>query len=88
MNITQLIEELDEIRELHGNIEVRWAAQPNWPFAYSIGGIVVDNDEEYEDEEKEESEDGEEPIAYIGEGRQLEYLNGSVKTILENHGIW
>lgn len=88
MNITRLIEELEEIREMHGDIEVRYASQPNWPFAWTIGGIVVDDGYGCEEDDEEAPEELEEPIAYIGEGRQLDYLNGSVKNLLQNNGIW
>lgn len=88
MNIRELIEELREIEENYGDIEVRWAAQPAWPFAYSIGGVIVDDGQEYEDDGDTEPEELEEPIAYIGEGSQLEYLKGSVKNTLQNNGIW
>lgn len=65
MRVDELIEELQYIREMHGNIECRLAIQPRWPFEHSISQIAtatLDNNSE------------EEVIAYIAEGNQLDYL--------------
>lgn len=70
MRVDELIEELQYIREMHGDIECRLAIQPRWPFEHSISTIAaatldVDNSEE--------------TIAYIAEGNQLDYLPGAAR---------
>lgn len=47
MTVTELIEELEALREdCGGETEVRFASQPNWPFEYSIGEVVSTSSEE------------------------------------------
>lgn len=79
MTINEMIETLKDLAEEFGeDAEVRLAQQPNWPFEYSIGGIVgvdLSEDEEEEDDQKEK-------IVYIGEGRQLGYLSGCASSEL------
>ena len=42
MDINQLIEELEELKEEHGgDTEVRIAQQPNYPFEYNVGKVVA-----------------------------------------------
>jgi len=72
MRVDELIEELQYIREMHGDIECRLAIQPSWPFRNAfrcsqIATATLDNSEE------------EEVIAYIAEGNQLDYLPGAAK---------
>lgn len=44
MNIREMIEQLEEIAQAHGDeIEVRIAEQPHWPFENSISQIVAVN---------------------------------------------
>jgi hypothetical protein len=88
MNINHLIRELQDIRDQHGNIEVRLANQPNWPIEYSIAGIVVNDPSEQIDSDDNECEDECETVAFIGEGSQIGYLSGRTKQILENTGVW
>lgn len=91
MDLDDVIEELQSLREIYGgNTEVRLAMQPNWPFEYSIGGIVVNDPEEQIDSENEdEGEDNEErPVVFIGEGSQIGYLSGRSNNILKSNGIW
>lgn len=90
MNITDLIEQLQEIHENYGDIEVRLATQPNWPFADEVAGVAVDDPSENIngfEEEDEEPRDGE-VIAYIGQGSQIEYLSGHAKKSLQNSSVW
>ena len=44
MNIRDLIDTLEEIAEASedgGNLEVRFASQPNWPFEYSVSDVLL-----------------------------------------------
>ena len=56
---------------LDDDTQVRFAAQPNWPFEYSISDatlVTVDrNDHKPTD------------VLYLGEGRQIGYLPGEAK---------
>jgi len=73
MRVDKLIEELQYIREMHGDIECRLAIQPRWPFEHSISEIAtatLDNSSE------------EEVIAYIAQGDQLDYLPGAARNEL------
>jgi hypothetical protein len=61
MNITQLIEELEYLKEtVGGDAEVRWAAQPQYPFEYSIDETIVHVQN----------------VVYLAEGSQIGYLPG------------
>ena len=64
MNINDLIENLEQLREEHGDdIELRYASQPQWAFENSIS-----------DNELQVVEiDGEKRI-YLAEGHQIGYL--------------
>ena len=55
MNISELIEQLQDIASEHGdNIEVRLAQQPQWAFEYSMGQpVVVDLSDGDKDEARE-----------------------------------
>jgi hypothetical protein len=58
MNIAQLIETLEDIKEQVGeNTEVRFASQPNWPFEYSIRDVHPLTKEERRDRAEEELRD-------------------------------
>ena len=51
MNIREMIEVLEDIAQVHGNVEVRLMTQENWPFENSIRHIktsdeVSDGDED------------------------------------------
>ena len=47
MNIAELIEQLEEIKERVGeHAEVRYASQPSWPFENSIYGVYALTKEE------------------------------------------
>lgn len=42
MTLSDLINALEELRELHGeDVEVRLAQQPSWPFEYGLSEIVA-----------------------------------------------
>lgn len=59
MNIAQLIEELEYLKETVGeDAEVRWAAQPFHPFEYSIDETIVNVQN----------------VVYLAEGSQIGYL--------------
>ncbi len=67
MTVRELIEEL---RLLDQDATVRFASQPNWPFEYSINGVVqaiVDYKGLAQD------------IVYLEEGRQVGYLPSEAK---------
>lgn len=49
---------------------VRWAAQPAWPFAYTIGHVTDTNTDEAE------------PVVWLGEGEQVGYLPAHVADAL------
>ncbi|HEY6362265.1 MAG TPA: hypothetical protein VIX63_14225 [Vicinamibacterales bacterium] len=82
MTLNELIETLQDLAEDHGgDVEVRLAQQPRWPFEYSIGEVAVANAMDDADEDDDEEEDAtDDPdaaaVVYIGEGRQLGYLGG------------
>ena len=83
MTIKELIAELENIEELHGDLEIRLATQPNWPFEHEIDSVsVADINKEDDEDEEENPERDVEMIAYIGEGSQLGYLPGGAKNAL------
>lgn len=68
MKVKRLIEEL---QYMNPEAEVRFAAQPNWPFEYDIDSVVqVDVEDRRTDNTTE--------IVYLEEGRQIGYLPGEV----------
>lgn len=69
MTVRELIEELVQ---LDGNTEVRFASQPSWPFEYSIRSVIVAG---IEDRQTEEITD----VVYLEEGRQIGYLPSEAK---------
>jgi hypothetical protein len=82
MTIRELIDELEDLREdLGDDTEVRIAQQPSWPFAYSIGEIAatdsVDVGDKDEDGIAATEADAAPAVIYIGEGRQLGYLDSA-----------
>ena len=77
MTVSELIERLEEYRELMGDdCEVRLMTQQNWPFENNITGlcsaaeIADDNDN---DDEETEKIDEPEAVVYLCEGQQLGY---------------
>jgi hypothetical protein len=79
LTIRELIDELEDLAEEHGDeTDVRLAQQPSWPFEYSIGkveAVLVGGDDEEEDEASV-PDDLRAGVIYIAEGRQLGYLPG------------
>ena len=68
MNIAQLIEELEYLKETVGDdAEVRWAAQPGWPFEYSIDDTIIHVEEHSTSSETKN-------VVYLAEGSQIGYL--------------
>lgn len=82
MTVGELMERLDQ---LDPDSEVRWAAQPSWPFEYSIADVVPVIEDEIVDEEDAEEAMQEIPespkrddIIYLVEGTQIGYLPSHV----------
>ena len=77
MTVDELIERLEEYRELiGGDTEVRLMTQQNWPFENSICGIVSGkeiNDAADEDNPGDDDDVDDDTIVYIVEGGQLGY---------------
>ena len=77
MTVSELIERLEEYRELMGDdCEVRLMTQQNWPFENSITGLcsaaeIADDDDD--DDEETERIDEPEAVVYLCEGHQLGY---------------
>jgi hypothetical protein len=78
MTVNELIEML---QDEDPDAEVRLLMQPSWPFEYSVGGLVRDEDAPAEGSESYDPEtptdDAEEPrnIVFLVEGQQLQYGN-------------
>jgi len=73
MNLNELIERLEEYRDLHGeDCEVRLMTQQNWPFENAIIGLVsgAEINESDEDDDACVEDDA---VVYIVEGTQLKY---------------
>ena len=74
MTVRELI---DILEGFDGDMEVRIAEQPNWPFEYSIAGIAEfnPNEDDWDDEDEEENNKS---FVYIVEGRQLGYISNTL----------
>lgn len=88
MNIRELIEQLEEAAQEHGDdIEVRLAMQPNYPFEYSVGRLCVvdlhtkDGDPDGEPMDNECTAPALVHV-YLAEGSQLGYLPGAASNAL------
>jgi hypothetical protein len=69
MTAKELIEEMEwAIEQNKGDVEVRFASQPKWPFEYSIDTAVTVEVEGDDADDKEK-------VVYLSEGTQLAYLN-------------
>ena len=68
MTVGELIQELKYMDE---DATVRFASQPNWPFEYSIYGVVQTT--------VKDIRDNEEDIVYLEEGEQVGYLPKEAK---------
>ena len=82
MTLNELIERLEEYRDLHGeDCEVRLMTQQNWPFENAITGLVSGaeiNDTDDEDDEDVEEEDDSE-IECEDCGGSFEQIHGEQK---------
>ena len=67
MTVNELIEEL---KFYDGELEVRFASQPSWPFEYSINGAIRATVREHNNRYE---------AVYLEEGRQLGYLPKEAK---------
>lgn len=77
--------ELISALELHDpDTPVRWAAQPHWPFEYTIGQVVCAPDDADTGPDPNDHDDGEsdQPVVWLGEGTQVGYLPGIVSDAL------
>jgi hypothetical protein len=70
MTVDELREVLEDIED--GDMQVRFAHQPNWPLEYRVESAVVIDDVFDEDSDEEQT------ILYLAEGEQLGYLPGPV----------
>ena len=73
MTLNELIERLEEYRDLHGeDCEVRLMTQQNWPFENTITGLA--SGEEINGADDDDDDDVEtDAVVYIVEGQQLGY---------------
>lgn len=68
MTVGELIETLKDIRDIVGeDAEARWAAQPRYPFEYSIDETIVHVQEHSNSYETKN-------VVYLAEGSQIGYL--------------
>lgn len=77
MTIDQLIERLEEYKDLMGGeAEVRLMTQQSWPFENHIRGVCTTeemNGHEPDEDEEDEEDMPDESVVYIVEGNQLGY---------------
>lgn len=82
MTLSELMQELEWIQESlpdDSDPEVLIAEQPNWPFEYSLAGVVlIDENTTDEDDDPISAE----PVVFLGEGSQLAYLRTGVADIV------
>jgi hypothetical protein len=81
------------------DIPIRWAAQPRWAMAYTIGPVVCtpddaeggdgnhdnslgDNANSHTAGGADDESDGDGPVVWLGEGRQIGYLPGVAASAL------
>jgi len=90
VNIRELIEQLEQMAQEHGEeCNVLIASQPSWPFEHEVGQLVAvqpEAEEFYETEEAAlaaEAEGDERPTTiYLAEGQQIGYLVGAAQSEL------
>jgi hypothetical protein len=81
MNLSELIETLQDLKAIYGDCEVRIAYQPSWPLESQIGNVVIAADFE-QNEKLAELED--EHVVYIAEGGSSNaYLIGDAREQLD-----
>lgn len=74
MNVSQLIERLEEYREMYGDdAEVRIMTQQNWPFENRIHGLVSGEEINDWDRGDDDGDAEDDDVIYIVEGGQLQY---------------
>jgi hypothetical protein len=76
MNISELIERLEEYRDELGDVEVRLMTQSNWPFENGIVGLASGEEINAAAEEDDPEDDGDvddDDVVYIVEGQQICY---------------
>ena len=77
MTLNELIERLEEYRDLHGeDCEVRLMTQQNWPFENTITGLVSGqeiNDTDDDDDDDDDDDVETDAVVYIVEGQQIGY---------------
>jgi hypothetical protein len=73
---------VDTVGELMAALEdydpdtpIRWAAQPSWPFEYTLGAVV-------RTPEDDDTEPTDSPVVWLGEGTQVGYLSDSAANAL------
>ena len=75
MQLRELLQDLSELYEAHGDCEVRLMMQPYYPFEYSLAGAAhTDYLEDFVEDDGSEAV----PIVYLCEGEQLDYGNARV----------
>ncbi|MGH3533991.1 MAG: hypothetical protein ACRDQG_04660 [Pseudonocardiaceae bacterium] len=57
---------------------IRWAAQPGWPFEYTIGAVVCTP----ADAEGDGTAPTDQPVVWLAQGRQVDYLPPGARTAL------
>ena len=73
MTINELIERLEEYRDLPGaETEVRLMTQANWPFENTITGLAS-GEEINEPDDGDDQDVDDDHVVYIVEGQQLGY---------------
>jgi hypothetical protein len=73
MTLNELIERLEEYRDLHGeDCEVRLMTQQNWPFENAITGLASGTEINESDEDDDACVE-DDAVVYIVEGTQLKY---------------
>ena len=73
MTLNELIERLEEYRDLHGeDCEVRLMTQQNWPFENTITGLASGAEINGADDDDDEDVETD-AVIYIVEGTQLGY---------------
>ncbi|MFI6098197.1 hypothetical protein ACIA8G_21765 [Lentzea sp. NPDC051213] len=70
---------LDALTEYDPATPLRWAAQPNHPFEYTVGKVVCTP----QDAEGDGTERTEEPVVWLGEGTQVGPLPDLATNALE-----
>ena len=73
MQLSELIEDLQNRMEYLGDVEVRIMSQENWPFENEVRGIVLQT--EMQDLDEDEETEPKEEMVFIVEGRQICYGN-------------